>query len=247
MGITYNDIKIEGKTKFSPSGFANFYENPKYWYEQQITKENIFRGNTNTVVGTFIHSRIEEYYLKGIDPSDGFLDSEMEYLNQYKDVVEVDEWQVVNDVTRLWSIVKQHCDSIDKPSSLEESVVFEIPNTDYYIAGTYDYMIGTNILGDYKTASTTPKKIKLGHKIQLYIYSLAMAMNGKSIDEIEVTYIVKLKKQPKVITFREPIDMEFQEFVKSQVKDMVTRLDMIKDNPELVDVLFFENKDSYLR
>jgi hypothetical protein len=238
----YDDIKIDGKLRLSPSSFNNFYLNGKAWYNQNVLKTDKFTGNTATVLGTIIHARIGAYW-KGIKID---TNEELKYLDRYKDNPEVDDWKVADMLTNLWDIVADQITQMDKPTEVEQRVVFEIPNSDIFLGGTYDYRTKSK-LGDIKTVSQTPKSIKVSHKIQLYIYLLIMRMNGdNSIKELEVLYIVKTKS-PKVLTLVEPVDGEFLDWIKSEVKNMVKRLDMVKEDESLVDILFPYNIDSFVK
>lgn len=243
--FSYNDIKIEDKIKFSPSMFGTFYENPKSWYKKNILKEDSFTGNTNTVIGTILHSRVGAYW-KGI-PIDE--DVEANYLANYETSAEVNDWKVYEAVTSLWNIAPEHIVQMDKPTHIEESVCFEIPNTEYYIAGTYDYAYLDDRckLGDLKTSSTNPKSIKVSHRIQLLLYALALKHSkGITIKEIEVTYFVKTKT-PKITTLVEPIGEYDYNYIKKEVVNMIKRLDLVKKDKELEQVLFFNNSNSYIK
>lgn len=239
----YNDIKIDGKIRLSPSSFCNFYESAGNWYKTQILKDNEFTGNTNTVVGTIIHARLGAYW-SGVKVDS---DTELEYISQYDANPEVDCWKVADDVDRLFeAICEEHSEFLrDKPEEVEQSLQFEIPDSEYFIGGTFDYR-RKNVLGDIKTISTTPKAIKFNHKFQLYTYEMLRRLNDMTeCDTIEVLYIVKLKK-PKAVIIQEPIDEEFMEYVKTEYKKMVVRLDMCKDNEDLAELMFPNNPNSYL-
>ena len=99
---------------------------------------------------------------------------------------------------------------------------------------------------DIKTISRTPKTITLSHRTQLCMYEMAMRGSGITNKFFEVMYIVKLK-QPKVVVIREPIDEDYLNSVKQDIKDMITRIELVKNNPELEDIVFFLNKDSYIQ
>lgn len=177
MSYEYKDLKIDGKIKISPSGFGAFYSNPNYWYRQNILKENIFTGNTMTVAGSIIHRRTELYWL-GLEPIDDT--EELEYIDRYKDNVSVNDWEVIDRVTNLWKAMEVALKDYPKPDKMEQSIVFEIPDSKYYLAGTYDYKRGTT-LGDIKTTSQSQKKIKVSHRIQILCYELARRMNYSKI------------------------------------------------------------------
>lgn len=241
MGLKYNDIKVsDGRFKLSPSAFSMFGGNPSKWYKEQVLKQGDFRGNTNTVVGTIIHNRIEEWF-NGI-PSD--LNKEDEYMQQFSDVGEFDVWEANNQVDSLWEVVKEQIGTWDKPTKMEQEVVFDIPDSNVTIAGTYDYLRGTTI-GDYKTTSRSEKSIKISHKIQLACYIIALRANGVTVTDWEITYMVKTKT-PKVIVIKEPIDEGFVKETKQEIKDMVKRLKMLSEAPELSRILFPNNRNSFI-
>jgi len=238
----YDDIQIENKIRFSPSSFANYYENPYYWYKTQVMKENDFKGNTNTVIGTIIHARLASMWL-GMDYD---TDVEVDYISKYDDNVEVDCWKIADTVTDIWNAILENKDILPKADVIEQSVSFEIPNSEYFIGGTFDYLYGSTI-GDIKTIATTPKQIKFNHKFQIYLYLLALRMNKQHLDlnTIEVIYIVKTKK-PKVVVLSEPIDDEFLSYVKDEVKKMIKRLEICKENQEMIELMYPTNPNSYL-
>lgn len=240
----YNDINIDGKVKLSPSGFSLFFENPKVWYKNNILRDNNFSGNTATIVGTILHARIGAYW-KGIEIDE---DVEVEYISQYDDNPEVDCWKISDEVANLWDIVPDHIVQMKKPTSIEEIVSFEIPNTNYHISGTYDYANLEDLrIGDIKTTSTTPKKIKVSHRIQLLLYCLAIRYSqGIVVDQIEVLYLVKTKK-PKIVTLVEKITEDDYEWIKDQVKSMVKRIELVENDNSLMDIIFYNNPDSYIK
>lgn len=243
MSLEYNDIKIDGKIRIGASSFPLFYENPKSFYKNQILKQNNFRGNTNTVIGSLIHSRIEHYW-QGIPHNE---DDEFNYVTQYKDLPEVNEWEVYNQVDKIWEMLQTEIIGIPKPSEIEVPVLFEIPNSDkYFIGGSYDYLRG-NVIGDLKTTSTSQKSIKVSHRQQILFYELCRRLDGKpKCDTMEVIYIVKTKA-PKLIVLQEPITDDDILYIKTEIKNMITRLELVDNNPDLLDVIFFHNSNSYLK
>ena len=59
--------------------------------------------------------------------------------------------------------------------------------------------------------------------------------------------IAKLKKEPKIVKLNEQLDNEFLEHVKEEVMNMDKRLKLVEENPELEEILFFTNKDSFIQ
>ena len=241
--LDYVNIDCEGRFKFSPSGFGVFASNPALWYKTHVKKISSFRGNTNTVVGTIIHGRIERYWKsKPIDTQE-----ESEYVSKFESVDEVDSWKVDEEVKRLWEVVLKELPNFHVPTDIEQQVRFDIPESNYTIAGSYDYMIGnTNTLGDIKTTARTPKSITLSHRTQLCMYEMALRGNGITNTHFQVMYIVKTKV-PKVVLITEEIDEDYLDSVKQDIKDMITRIELVKDNPELENIVFFLNRDSFIQ
>jgi hypothetical protein len=237
----YNDIQEEGKFRISPSSFSSFYENSGSWYKQNVLKENTFKGNTATVVGTILHARIGAYWT-GVTWD---TETEMDYIAKYDDNPEVDCWKIADLVANLWDIVPDHLSQMDKPIEVEQEVKFSIPNSDYILAGTFDYLRADTI-GDIKTISQTPKAIKVNHRIQILIYELIRRMNGlEPISKMEVLYLVKTKK-PKIVTLVDTITEDDITWIKAEVKNMIKRLDMAKEDDSMVELLFPNNPMSYM-
>ena len=236
----YNNIQEEGKFRISPSSFGSFYDNPILWYKKQVLKTDRFEGNTNTVIGTLLHARIGSYWSNiKIDT-----DIEKEYLSRFINNAEVDEWKVYEEVNKLWEIIPEYITQI-KPIAVERETRFDIPNTNYILAGTIDYEL-FDALGDIKTTSTTPKQIKVSHKQQLYLYLISDTYSGKELKKyIEVIYIVKTKV-PKIVVLREEVDIEFFNYMKDEVKNLIRRIEMCKEDESLIPILFYNNLNSYL-
>lgn len=234
----YNDIKIEGKTRLSPSSFSKLYDNPSKWYKEAILKQGSFTGNTKTVIGTIIHARIHRYY-DGIEPID--LDNEFKYVETYNENPEVDEWKVREEVDRIWDMVRlSYLEKYPKPDKMEEGIMFEPPDTKYFLGGSYDALEGDTII-DFKTTATTPKKINVSHWLQLLSYALILRFNGVKVNKMRVVYIVRLKKEPKVVVLEEQISDDDIIFMKEQIKNTIRRLEMVDFNPDYKDIMFAIN------
>lgn len=234
----YKDIKIDGKLRISPSGISKLYDNAHQWYKETILGEKTFQGNTNTVLGTIIHARIHRYY-DGLEPID--LDEELKYIDRYKDNPDVNEWTIAEELNRLWDIIRlEYLEKYPKPDSMEQQIQFEIPNSKYFVGGSYDAIENLTLI-DFKTTSTTPKSISSSHWLQLLIYALIMALQGKKLTTMRVVYIVKLKKEPKVVVLEQPITDEDIEFIKCEVKNLVRRLELVDNDKSLKDLLFAIN------
>jgi hypothetical protein len=240
--IQYNSLEIEGKTKISPSSFCSFYENPNHWFETQIKKNNTFKGNTATVLGTLIHYRLECLWKK--EPIDE--DEELRYLALYENVADVNEWDVTDKLKSIWSTLERDFKQLPIPDYIEEPIVYEIPNSEYHISGTFDFRFKDGVLGDIKTVSQSVKNIKVSHRIQLLIYALALKMSqGVDVSSIRVIYIVKTKT-PKLIVLEEPITDGDIDWIKQEIKNMIQRLELCKNDESMIELMFPNNPTSYL-
>ncbi len=242
MSLEYNDIKIDGRIRISPSSFYLLFDNPAKWYKQTVDK--IRDGvNTNLVFGSIIHNRIEQLFNNL--PVDVI--AEEAYINSFNDIVEVNAWEVYEMIEPTWNVLSEHLKTVEIPVGFEEELTY-IPttNNDIFIGGTYDYRYN-NVVGDYKTTSTSQSGIKTHHKLQLLLYAYMLNKQGHNITEIEVTYIVKPKqlktkfKDAVVQVYREPIDEKDMQYVLTHVKNLGTKISMCKANPELVDLFFYNN------
>lgn len=242
MGLTYTFPSIEGKIRISPSSFYMLFDNPAKWYRQTILgqKDGV---NTNLVFGTLIHNRIERFFnKKDIDISE-----EDEYRKQFKDAVEVNEWEIDEMLEPMWEVILEHFSTLtDIPIEVEQSLIYEPKSDNCYISGTYDYRTKDTI-GDYKTTNSKQSGIKTHHKLQLLVYAFLLQKQGIAVDNIEVTYIVKPKQlktkyNPAIVqVFREQIEQEDMDFVINQLKLLVKRIDMCSENKELVELFFYTN------
>lgn len=237
----YNDIKIDGKTRISPSSLPRLYDSPSKWYKENILKEKSFFGNSATVFGTIVHARINRYY-DGLEPTD--LDSEFEYIETYKDNPDVDEWKIADDLERMWDLIRlDYLEKYPKPDSMEEAIVFEPPECNYFLGGSFDALEKNTVI-DFKTTSRTPSKITVEHRLQLLMYALILNLQGRKVDKMRVVYIVKLKKEPKIVVLEEKITDDDMNFIKSEVKNIITRLEKVEEDSSMRDLLFAINPTS---
>lgn len=269
MGLEYNNKKIDGRYRISPSSLYSYYDNPARWWKQNI--EGIKDAlNENLIIGTIIHDRIERYYNQ-LEPD---YDGEVEYMSQFDNLPEINNWKIADIVTETWKhLESEYLPTTIKPDSMEQWIEY-IPrsNKDVWIGGTYDYLRYENdlclarVLGDYKTCNSLPSSINTHHKVQLYLYVWLLRLNKIAIDRIEVTYIQKWdkgkendkwlnasaldktkykqyigSKKADTKVFIEAIDEEFMTTVVEDIKNLGTIISMCKKNKELVPLFFRKN------
>jgi hypothetical protein len=257
MSLGYNNIKIEGRVRISPSGMYSYYDNSEKWYRSNVLGKKDDPSEI-MIIGTILHSRIEDFFNgKMVDEV-----AEAEYLAKEADNAPIDTWQVISSVEETWKyLLNEYLPTLTKPDSQEEALTY-VPesNSDVFLGGTYDYIRGS-VLGDYKTTTELPDAIKTQHRVQAYLYAWMKVKSGYHIDEIEITYIrryFKGKPNPKydgtkkykeylgakeagVNIIREKIDPEFMETVLSHVRDLGTMISMCKADDSLVPLFFRRN------
>jgi glutaredoxin-related protein len=257
----YNKIETEGCFSVSPSSLHAWFENPYIWHKSNILKERNFTANTNTVFGTLCHAVAEYHHRVDVLSKDEINN----YLSSFKNNPSVDEWYIMDNFKDAESAIIKHLSFQPKRDEVEYPNIFS-PVEGYAIGGTIDYRYGST-MGDYKTCSSLPSKIKTKDMFQLVAYAIAEINSGKKIDHIEVTYIarpdVKGKPSeksfnkdgsPKIIgikntqikTIREPITDEVMVRVKSSLKLLIKTLKTLNTYPELADVLFRPNELSFM-
>lgn len=240
--IKYNDIKIEGKTKISPSSFVESMISPSTWYKSQILKEGGFKGNTASVLGTLVHAKIEAYYNDSVLPESDI----SAYLSQYVDNPDVDEWSIRDNLEgsyKAW--VKDYGTKYPKPDELEKALVFEPSGIDYYIAGSCDARQG-NIVIDWKTSAT--KKTSIGnYRYQLLIYAWVYKQLGVKIDTMRICYIIHKTKtlQARIEVVDEPINDSDYEYIEGQLKLLIKKCKYTIDHPEALEFIWNHNPDTY--
>ncbi len=242
MALEYTFNGIENKVRISPSSFFLLFDNPAKWYKQTMGISKV-SPNTNMVLGTLIHNRIERFFLAlGND-----LEEESKYIEQYNDDVNVNVWEVLDMLEPTWNAILDHFSTLDEvPIENERQLTYEPINSSAYISGTFDYRLKDTI-GDYKTSNSKQTGIKTAHKLQLLVYAYLLRREDINIDYIEVTYIVKPKQlktkynPPIVQVYREPIEEEDMKFVINQLKNLVRRIDICKEDPSLTELFFYTN------
>jgi hypothetical protein len=242
MGLDYSYNKIEGKIRISPSSFFMLFDNPAKWYKQTIGISKV-TSNTNMVLGTLIHNRIERFFLSlGIDYQE-----EADYIDKFNSNVDVDAWEISAMLEPTWQVILDYFSTLDElPVENERQLTYEPIDSIAYISGTFDYRY-KNTIGDYKTSNSKQSGIKTHHKLQLLVYAYLLRREGIEIENIEVTYIVKPKQlktkyNPAIVqTYRENIVQEDMDFIINQLKNLTKRLDMCQKDSSLIELFFYTN------
>ena len=245
----YSSPENQSKFNISPSSLGTFIDNPATFYKQHMLGER-FLGNTASVFGTVLHAALEQYY------SGEKLTHEdvREHLDQYKFNTDVHHAFILKHWERTFSVVVAA--NIPKPDKQEYQTIHRI-NNDYSFGGTVDRRVGSAI-EDWKTCKS-PKKDLGDYKWQLMTYALADRANNVFTDTLTIHYIVKPDegyispktgkligiKQPSVTTVNYEITDQDWLDIEDLIKVVVATLEADKKHPELVNVLWRENKFSF--
>lgn len=250
----YRPIDFDGFV-VKPSSIATFMDNPKAWYTTHITKENVFQGNTSTVLGSIVHGFIEAHYTgKEITKEDV-----TEFLKQYEDNQDVDEWKILDSyehMVKQWK--KLYVPPAFEPKLIESQIKFT-PRDGFCIGGSIDALFGDTLV-DWKT--TTSKKSSIGdYKYQLLTYAYILRKTGVEVNNIQVVYmntpefnrvsektgkeLADIVTEVRVIT--EPIKDEDIAMIEELLREIVGTVKQYKKTPNLAKWLFRENKLSYRR
>ena len=260
----YTKVEVDGCFNLSPSSLHSWFENPYKWYKNQILKESPFLANTNTVFGSICHAVAEAYHSGEIISKQDVEN----YVNSFKDKhgVIIDEWYIYDNFPDSREKILKHLGEVPSRDKVEFQTSFS-PVDGFSMGGTLDYAY-RDVIGDYKTCSSIPSKIKLEHLYQLVTYAICEISKGREVNYVEVTYIRRpdvngkpsdktFNKDgtPKIIgiretqikVLREPLTDELMQMVKESLKLLIKTVKTYQDNPELADVLFRPNKLSFMQ
>lgn len=214
----------------SPSGLRNFISNRGEWFSNTVLRERSFFGNESSTLGSLLHEFARDYY-EGSLNKDGTMSSlkiqciACEYPNAIKEF------------ERLYPYFKEvYLDNSIKPDYCEKYLEYDLtPNIK--LAGSMDFIIQENgkwIIGDYKSSSKTFKDLE-AYFLQLSVYSLLVELCiGIKIDIIRVVGIITTK-EPKILIIEDKPNVDY---VKQLLNDVVYSIQLVKDNPELISLIF---------
>ena len=231
-------IPSDGVFKISPSKVASFFDYPSVWYREQVLGEEIFKGNTATVLGTACHY-IFEKVSKGEDICRDVMDAMIDRAAFPEDV---DKEVVKASYPEIATVVVNDYLLDNIPSHVEKEVSAHIANG-VYVAGTQDAVdMQRRILVDYKIVGSKPNtdSIPFKYKIQLLCYAYANHVNGVYIDRIRIVYGVKPTKTlpARVFVVTEQVSQDDIKLVSDTLHLIADTVIKAKEQPELVYLLF---------
>ena len=243
----YVKVGVEGKFNISPSMVATFLDNPQKWYKSQVTKEDDFKGNTNTVLGTIVHSAIEQYYI-GDELTSSDVDNYLDSLD-----IEVDR----DYITKSW---KEMADlgiaETVRPDRQEYQTMVEIDD-EVTVGGSVDRRKGEAIQ-DIKTCSSIKPSIG-DYKWQLMVYAWCDKQQGIDTRFLDILYIQRPNegypslKTGKTIGVKKAdarwVTYEITEQDWIDVENLMLLIadtyKLVKANPSIADLVFRHNPLSF--
>lgn len=230
-GMEYQSFKeIEGNYVISPSGLRTFISNRYEWYSNTILKEKSFTGNESSTLGSLLHMYADNYYSGDLNKDNTLADWKVKQIaSEYPNSIKEFE--------RIYPYFKEvYLDNSTKPDYCEKYLEYDLtPNIK--LAGSMDFIIQENgkwIIGDYKSSSKTFKDLE-SYFLQLSVYSLLVELCiGIKIDIIRVVGIITTK-EPKIIVIEDKPNVDY---VKQLLNDVVYSIQLVKDNPELISLIF---------
>lgn len=237
----------EGSFIISPSMVSGFNDKKHEWYRSQVLKEELFEGNTSTVLGTCVH-RMAEYFLNG-------LDVDFDEINNYIDSIsnlDIDKFFIKEQYPIMGRTLINHLIATSIPKISEESVSICIKDN-VYLAGTFDALDNGTLI-DFKTTSVkNPKEsIPYYYKWQLLSYAYALRANNIEVNSIKLIYVTTnetnrvsdktgkpLKDYPsKIVEIVEPITDSDMRFIEDYLKLIAETYLKGEECPELIYLLY---------
>lgn len=214
----------------SPSGLRNFISNRGEWYGNTILKEKSFTGNEASTLGSMLHLYAQEYYEGTLNQDNTLADWKIKQIAK-------DYPNAIKEFERIYPFFKEvYLDNSTKPNYCEKYLEYDLtPNIK--LAGSMDAIVQENgkwIILDYKSTSKTFKDLE-SYFLQLSVYSLLVELTmGIKIHSIRVVGIITTK-EPKIIIVEDKPNVDY---VKQLLNDVVYSIQLVKDNPELMSLIF---------
>ena len=243
-----NDKEIEGVLRISPSKFSMFMERPHQWYREVVLKEEEFKGNTSSIIGTIVHY-CADCVSKGVHPDKKEIEAYIDLQEGKEDI----DTKTVREAypAMVHTLINDYVlANIPEESELDLETMFT-PRVN--ISGQLDGY-DNGMVTDYKTynSKTKPRAIPMHYKYQLLVYSYLCIKNNRPVDRIRLVYINRnidggvsektgkpLKSYPPEVTvLTESVTKEDLEFIESCLTLCAETYETAQDNPELVHLLY---------
>lgn len=250
----YKPNIVEGKFNISPSSIGTFMQNPKVYYERYLLG---MKGETNTnlLFGTIIHNGYEQY----INGDKLTHEDVEEYIEPHIMSPDVDAKFILG----CWEDCLNGliAAKLPKPDKIEYQLSYESTKyTNFAVGGSVDGRYEDTIY-DLKTTTQFKKEIPASYRLQLMTYSLIERLNGNSPKYIEIVWIKKPSlgyisdktgkligvKKTEVQTVREEITEKMWVEVKDYLSLMFKTIGAWQKDNSLAEILFRENKESFIK
>ena len=251
---------------------------PHLWFRQQFMNEDKFEGNNASIRGTIVHYLAQQYVINSkVDQDDyseisKYLNKETERI-ELLDIEPIDMSHIVETYPDMWVAAREWIDN-NKPDQAEFYVSTNL-SENVLVQGQVDYtrtfkehelepdnmyqpVVGSTIVGDYKTfgEKAMKKSIEYPHLLQAYVYAYCMKENGENIGGIEITYIkdkqggepgkrpnTTLKLYPaEAKSFVRQYTDETHEFIGSYLSMVAETMEYFFKNPDLANILFKDQR-----
>ena len=181
MSLDYHKIQVQdGEILISPSSIAQMFDNSGAWYKSYILGEKTFTGNDNTYLGSLLHHRIEEYYLKR---DNGYVNINKELEIAYLDSSNaLDSWKIMESLEpmyRAW--IEQYGTASKTPEIIESSYQYS-PIDGVVFGGTVDAIQGDTLI-DWKSSSKSKSSLS-DYRMQMYCYYFIINSKRKMIEKM---------------------------------------------------------------
>lgn len=244
MGLEYYAGDVEkDKFKISPSQLSSFFNDSAEWFRKNVTKDEVFEGNTNTVLGTVVHY-FAECYANNKKPN--IIEIE-DFINSYNDNPEVDVSEVKKNYKGMVDVLKsEYLEKSMTPTEVEPFIKYEL-EPGFVVAGSVDARIGKTVV-DYKTCKVKPSGMDK-HRLQLMTYAYIYSKLGIDIEKIRVVYVQRATKTlpPRIWEFEEEVTFFDFNWIEEQLKIVSGSLKLYQQYPHLKDILFRDNPTSMFK
>lgn len=256
----------DGAFRISASQFNGFMSYPHSWYREQVLKEEGFKGNTASVLGTIVHG-VAAAFVNGDE-----IDKQAIHDYAHEQAIgniDVDPHEILSQYPLMVETLVNQYIMQNRPTQVEPFVKYEIiPG--HFPSGSID-AIQNDMIIDYKTFNalggtdekpiikSAPKTIPMNYKYQLLIYAYIMNKNGHNIERVRLVYVNravdtrrpgKLKadgtpgkelgryQAPEVTVLTEGVSQDDLDFIESVLLLCAETHQMVVEKPNLAYLLY---------
>ena len=237
-GTHTQEFRSAGGIIISPSGITKSMENPGLWYlDATGTNPNPFSGNSNTVLGTLVHEKVQRYYQNEPQTS---LESILEYLDHQSRFIPEIALEMDSIAQEAEDMFQAFLSSDDKPkklTSVEENIYME-PKDGMMFGGTLDGFFGKTVV-DWKT--TKQLKSNIGDYVwQLACYVILKRAMGVEVTQWAIGYFVRRTKTipTRFVFVQEPVNENIVKTLEMHLLSLSSRLLLSKKDSSLTPLLF---------